>query len=61
MGNYKDEVDAKVKSEMNKLNEEIKSLTAELKGKQSSYDKLHNDSQKTIDVKRTSFLNLKKL
>ncbi len=28
MGNYKDEVDAKVKSEMNKLNEEIKSLTA---------------------------------
>ncbi len=34
MGNYKEEVDAKVKGEMNKLNEEIKSLTAELKGKQ---------------------------
>ena len=50
MGNYKEEVDAKVKGEMNKLNEEIKSLTAELKGKQSSYDKLHNDSQKLLMI-----------
>ena len=60
MGNYKDEVDAKVKSEMNKLNEEIKSLTAELKGKQSSYDKLHNDSQKTIDDLKGQVSKLKK-
>lgn len=60
MGNYKDEVDAKVKSEMNKLNEEIKSLTSELKGKQSSYDKLHNDSQKTIDDLKGQVSKLKK-
>ena len=60
MGNYKEEVDAKVKGEMNKLNEEIKSLTAELKGKQSSYDKLHNDSQKTIDDLKGQVSKLKK-
>ena len=56
----KSEIDAKVKSEMNKLNEEIKSLTAELKGKQSSYDKLHNDSQKTIDDLKGQVSKLKK-
>ncbi|WP_400247129.1 acyltransferase [Methanobrevibacter smithii] len=60
MGNYKEEVDAKVKGEMNKLNEEIKSLTAELKGKQSSYDKLYNDSQKTIDDLKGQVSKLKK-
>ncbi len=60
MGNYKEEVDAKVKGEMNKLNEEIKSLTSELKGKQSSYDKLHNDSQKTIDDLKGQVSKLKK-
>lgn len=61
MGNYKEEVDAKIKGEMNKLNEEIKSLTAELKGKQSSYEKLHNDSQKTIDDLKGQVSKLKKI
>ena len=60
MGNYKEEVDAKVKGEMSKLKEQIKSLTSELKGKQSSYDKLHNDSQKTIDELKGQISKLKK-
>ena len=60
MGNYKEEVDAKVKSEMNDLNEKVKSLTTELKIKQSSFDKLHNDSQKTIDDLKGQVSKLKK-
>ncbi len=60
MGNYKEEVDAKVKSEMNNLNEKVKSLTTELKIKQSSFDKLHNDSQKTIDDLKGQISKLKK-
>ena len=60
MGNYKEEVDAKVKSEMNNLNEKVKSLTTELKIKQSSFDKLHNDSQKTIDDLKGQVAKLKK-
>ncbi len=40
---------------MKKLNHSL-----QLKGKQSSYDKLHNDSQKTIDDLKGQVSKLKK-
>ena len=48
IGNYKEEVDNEYKHEINSYKEEISSLKTQLKVKESSYDKLSNDSSKTI-------------
>ena len=48
IGNYKEEVDNEYKLEINSYKEEISSLKTQLKVKESSYDKLSNDSSKTI-------------
>ena len=47
-GNYKDEVDAQSKKEIDGYKEEISTLRTQLKVKESSYDKLSNESNKTI-------------
>ena len=47
-GNYKEEVDAQNKKEIDGYKEEISSLKTQLKIKESSYDKLSNESSKTI-------------
>ncbi|MBQ6511744.1 MAG: acyltransferase [Methanobrevibacter sp.] len=53
IGDYKDEVDKKNNHTIAKLKEENSSLTSQLKIKESSYDKLSNDSNKTIsDLKK---------
>lgn len=53
IGNYKDEVDQKFKNEIDGLKKEISSLTTQLKLKESSLNKLSNDSTKTIsDLKK---------
>ncbi len=53
IGNYKDEVDSKNKKDIDGYKEEISSLTTQLKLKESSYDKLSNESGKTIaDLKK---------
>ena len=48
LGNYKDEVDAQNKKEIDGYKEEISSLRTQLKVKESGYDKLSNESSKTI-------------
>ncbi|MBE6496257.1 MAG: acyltransferase [Methanobrevibacter thaueri] len=48
LGNYKEEVDAQNKKEIDGYKEEISSLKTQLKVKESSYDKLSNESGKTI-------------
>ena len=48
MGDYKEEVDENAQKSIDKLKEDIVSLKSDLKIKQSNYDKLSNDSQKTI-------------
>ncbi|MBE6509418.1 MAG: acyltransferase [Methanobrevibacter sp.] len=48
LGNYKDEVDSNNKKEIEGYKNEISSLTTQLKLKESSYDKLSNESKSTI-------------
>ena len=48
IGNYKDEVDRNYKKELTDYKDELSSLKAQLKVKESSYDKLSNESKKTI-------------
>lgn len=48
IGNYKEEVDKQNKDAISKYKEEISSLTTQLKVKESSYDKLSNENNKTI-------------
>ena len=48
LGNYKDEVDTQNKKEIEGYKSEISSLTTQLKLKESSYDKLSNDSKRAI-------------
>lgn len=48
IGNYKEEVDTKFKKEISGYKEEISTLRTQLKVKESSYDKLSNESNKTI-------------
>ena len=48
IGNYKEEVDKQNKDTISKYKEEISSLTTQLKVKESSYDKLSNENNKTI-------------
>ena len=48
LGNYKDEVDTQNKEEIQGYKSEISSLTTQLKLKESSYDKLSNESKSTI-------------
>ena len=59
MGNYKEEVDENAKKSIDKLKEEMVSLKSELKIKQSNYDKLSNESQKTIADLRNQIDKLK--
>ena len=59
MGDYKEEVDEKAQKSIGKLKEEIVSLKTDLKIKQSNYDKLSNDSQKTISDLRSQVEKLK--
>ena len=47
-GNYKEEVEAQSKKEVQGLNDELSDLRTQLKIKESSYDKLSNESGKTI-------------
>ncbi len=58
IGDYKEEVDAKTKATISKLEEENSSLKTDLKIKQSSYDKLSNDSNKTISDLRKEVARL---
>ena len=48
IGNYKEEVDKQNKDAISKYKEEISSLKTQLKVKESSYDKLSNENNKTI-------------
>ena len=48
IGNYKEEVDKQNKDTISKYKEEISSLKTQLKVKESSYDKLSNENNKTI-------------
>lgn len=48
IGNYKQEVDNQNKKEIEGYKEEISSMTTKLRLKESSYDKLFNESSKTI-------------
>lgn len=59
MGDYKEEVDENAKKSIDKLKDEIVSLKSELKIKQSNYDKLSNESQKTIADLRNQIERLK--
>jgi chromosome segregation ATPase len=47
-GNYKEEVETQSKKEVQGLNDELSDLRTQLKIKESSYDKLSNESGKTI-------------
>lgn len=58
IGDYKEEVDAKTKATISKLEDENASLKTDLKIKQSSYDKLSNDSNKTISDLRKEVARL---
>ena len=59
MGDYKEEVDEKAKKSIDKLKDEIVSLKSDLKIKQSNYDKLSNDNQKTCSDLRGQIEKLK--
>ena len=59
MGDYKEEVDENAKKSIDKLKDEIVTLKSDLKLKQSNYDKLSNDSQKTISDLRGQINKLK--
>lgn len=48
IGNYKEEVDNNYKKDIENYKEEISSLKTQLKVKESSYDKLSNESKSTI-------------
>lgn len=48
LGNYKEEVNADLTRTVNKYKDIINNLNHELNSKQSNYDKLYNESQKTI-------------
>ena len=45
LGNYKEEVDKDNKKQMDEYKEEVSSLRTQLKLKESSYDKLSNESE----------------
>ena len=59
MGDYKEEVDEQAKKSIDKLKDEIVTLKSELKIKQSNYDKLSNESQRTISDLRGQVDKLK--
>ncbi len=48
LGNYKEEVDAQTTKTINQYKDTINNLNRDLNNKQSSYDKLYNESQKSI-------------
>lgn len=48
IGDYKEQVEAENKGTINKLESKVSDLTTELKIKQSNYDKLKSDSERTI-------------
>lgn len=48
LGNYKEEVDAQTTKTINQYKDTINNLNRDLNTKQSSYDKLYNESQKSI-------------
>ncbi len=58
IGNYKEEVDNQNKEAIEGYKEEISSLTTKLKLKESSYDKLSNESNKTISDLRKQVAKL---
>ena len=58
VGNYKEEVDAQNKKEIEGYKEEISSIRTQLKVKESSYDKLSNESSKTISDLRKQVAKL---
>ena len=58
LGNYKDEVDAQSKKEIDGYKQEISDLKTKLKVKESSYDKLSNENSKTISDLRKQVTKL---
>ncbi|MDO5859315.1 hypothetical protein [Methanobrevibacter sp.] len=58
IGDYKEEVDRKNKHTIAKLKEENSLISAQLKAKESSYDKLANESNKTISDLRKQIAKL---
>ena len=58
IGNYKEEVDNQYKKEIEGYKQEISSLSTQLKVKESSYDKLSNESSKTISDLRKQVAKL---
>jgi chromosome segregation ATPase len=57
-GNYKEEVEAQSKKEVDGYKSEISDLKTKLKVKESSYDKLSNDTNKTISDLRKQVAKL---
>jgi chromosome segregation ATPase len=57
-GNYKEEVEAQSKKEVDGFKSEISDLRTKLKVKESSYDKLSNDTNKTISDLRKQVTKL---
>lgn len=49
VGNYKEQVNENVKAEINSYKNHIKALEEELRNKQSKYDELYTESQRTIN------------
>ena len=60
-GNYKEEVEAQSKKEVDGYKEEISTLRTQLKVKESSYDKLSNESSKTISDLRKQVAKLEEI
>ena len=58
IGNYKQEVDNQNKKEIEEYKEEISSISTKLRLKESSYDKLFNESSKTISNLRKQVAKL---
>ncbi len=58
LGNYKEEVDAQSKKEIEGYKNEISELKTQLKVKESSYDKLSNENGKTISDLRKQVAKL---
>ena len=58
IGDYKEEVDLKNKQTINQYKEENSSLKSQLKIKESSYDKLANDTNRTISDLRKQVAKL---
>jgi uncharacterized coiled-coil DUF342 family protein len=57
-GNYKEEVEAQCKKEIDGYKNEISELKTQLKVKESSFDKLSNDTGKTISDLRKQVAKL---